>query len=51
MRILASNCLLKPLERENADVKKLVGVLSLDNRMLKDAVGKSGESNCQVSRR
>lgn len=30
----------KELERENSDLKKLVGELSLDNRMLKDVLGK-----------
>jgi putative transposase len=27
------------LERENTELKKLVGELSLDNRMLKDVLG------------
>lgn len=31
---------LKELEKENSDLKKLVGELSLDNRMLKDVVAK-----------
>ncbi len=31
---------LRELERENTDLKKLVGELSLDNRMLKDVVSK-----------
>lgn len=31
---------LKELEKENTDLKKLVGELSLDNRMLKDVVSK-----------
>ncbi len=31
---------LRELERENAELKKLVGELSLDNRMLKDVLGK-----------
>ena len=31
---------LRELERENADLKKLVGELTLDNRMLKDVVAK-----------
>ncbi len=30
----------KALERENSELKKLVGELSLDNRMLKDVLGK-----------
>jgi putative transposase len=31
---------LRGLERENVDLKKLVGELTLDNRMLKDVVAK-----------
>lgn len=31
---------LRALERENAALKRLVGDLSLDNRMLKDVLGK-----------
>ena len=31
---------LKELEKENSDLKRLVGELSLDNRMLKDVVSK-----------
>ena len=31
---------LRTLERENATLKRLVGELTLDNRMLKDVVGK-----------
>lgn len=31
---------LRALERENADLKRLVGELTLDNRMLKDVLGK-----------
>lgn len=31
---------LRELERENTELKKLVGELSLDNRMLKDVVAK-----------
>jgi putative transposase len=30
----------KELERENTELKRLVGDLSLDNRMLKDVLGK-----------
>lgn len=30
----------KELERENTELKKLIGELSLDNRMLKDVLGK-----------
>ena len=32
---------LRPLERENAALKRLVGELTLDNRMLKDVLGKN----------
>ena len=32
---------LRALERENAALKRLVGALTLDNRMLKDVVGKN----------
>jgi putative transposase len=32
---------LRTLERENAALKRLVGELTLDNRMLKDVVGKN----------
>jgi putative transposase len=32
---------LRALERENAALKRLVGELTLDNRMLKDVVGKN----------
>jgi putative transposase len=31
---------LRALERENAALKRLVGELTLDNRMLKDVLGK-----------
>ncbi len=31
---------LRELERENAELKRVVGELSLDNRMLKDVLGK-----------
>ena len=31
---------LRALERENAELKRLVGDLTLDNRMLKDVLGK-----------
>ena len=31
---------LRALERENTELKKLVGDLSLDNRMLRDVLGK-----------
>src|SRR5918996_3405877 len=31
---------LRTLERENAELKRLVGALTLDNRMLKDVLGK-----------
>ncbi len=33
---------LRTLERENAALKRLVGELTLDNRMLKDVRGKQG---------
>lgn len=33
---------LRALERENAELKRVVGELSLDNRMLKDVLGKRG---------
>lgn len=32
---------LRTLERENAALKRLVGELTLDNRMLKDVLGKN----------
>ena len=32
---------LRALERENSALKRLVGELTLDNRMLKDVVGKN----------
>ena len=32
---------LRPLERENAALKRLVGELTLDNRMLQDDLGKN----------
>lgn len=32
---------LRTLERENAALKRLVGALTLDNRMLKDVLGKN----------
>ena len=32
---------LRTLERENAALKRLVGELTLDNRMLKDGLGKN----------
>jgi putative transposase len=32
---------LRTLERENAALKRLVGKLTLDNRMLKDLLGKN----------
>jgi putative transposase len=32
---------LRTLERENAALKRLVGELTLDNRMLKDVLGKT----------
>jgi putative transposase len=32
---------LRALERENAALKRLVGALTLDNRMLKEVVGKN----------
>jgi putative transposase len=32
---------LRALERENATLKRLVGELTLDNRMLKEVVGKN----------
>ena len=31
---------LRALEQENAELKRLVGDLTLDNRMLKDVLGK-----------
>ena len=34
---------LKELERENAELKKLVAELTLDNRMLRDVNAKNGE--------
>lgn len=37
---------LKGLEKENSELKKLVAELTLDNRMLKDVVSKSGKP-CQ----
>ena len=33
---------LRTLEHENAALKRLVGELTLDNRMLKDVLGKNG---------
>jgi putative transposase len=35
---------LRALERENVALKRLVGELTLDNRMLKDIVGKIGKA-------
>jgi putative transposase len=35
---------LRALERENAALKRLVGALTLDNRMLKDVLGKTWEA-------
>ena len=35
---------LQTLERENATLKRLVGALTLDNRMQKDVLGKNGEA-------
>jgi putative transposase len=32
---------LRALQRENAELKRLVGELTLDNRMLKDVLGKN----------
>ena len=32
---------LRALQRENAELKRLIGELTLDNRMLKDVLGKN----------
>src|SRR5262249_6628887 len=49
---------LRALQRENAELKRLVGELTLDNRMLKDVLGKnwyawlpSAKRQCIWSRR
>ena len=39
---------LRALERENAELKRLVGDLMLDNRMLKDVLEKNGKPRCQA---
>jgi putative transposase len=39
---------LRALQRENAELKRLVGDLTLDNRMLKDILEKSGKPRCQA---
>jgi putative transposase len=39
---------LRALQRENAELKRLVGDLTLDNRMLKDILEESGKPRCQA---
>ena len=40
MEVSEAKCL-RALQRENAELKRLVGELTLDNRMLKDVLGKN----------